>query len=88
VRQDKKAQIREQIRSNAVNKDVNITHQNRHFRESDDYIDGRSYFYDNIDPEFLIQQYHGTGEIRFSESGDWINKEFVTLENDIGIHIE
>ena len=85
---DTKEQIREQICSDTVIKDLNMTHQNRHFRNSDGYIEGRSYFYEDVDPKELIDQYHGTGEIRLSESGNWINKEFITLDKDIGVHIE
>jgi len=88
MRQNMKEQIREQIRSDAVSKDLNVTNQNRHLRDSGGYIEGRSYFFEDVDPEGLIGQYHGTGEIRLSESGKWINKEFITLDRDIGIHIE
>ena len=59
---DIKEQIRELIRSDYVNKTLNVSHQNRHFRDSGGYIDGRSYFFDDVDPETLIQQYHGTGD--------------------------
>ena len=88
MHRDMKEQIRELIRSDSVNKELNTAHQNRHFRNSEDYIKGRSYFFDDVDPEALIRQYHGTGEIRLSESGNWINKEFITLSVDIAIHIE
>ena len=76
------------IRSDAVNKDLNTTHQNRHIRSSGGYIEGRSYLYDFVDPKALIDLYHGTGSIRFSESGRWVNKEFITLDMDIGVHVE
>jgi len=87
MRQNTKEQVRELICSDAVSKDLNIAHQNRHLRDSGGYIEGRSYLFDDVDPEILIQQYHGTGEIRLSRAGNWICKEFVTLDRNIGIHI-
>ena len=81
--------IRKYIRSDAVNKNLNIVHQNRHIRESGDYREGRSYLYLTIDEiKILINQYHGTGEIRFSRAGDWIEKEFITLNKSIGVHVD
>ena len=84
----KQDEIRELIRSNKVNKNLNTLHQNRHVPDSGAYIKGRSYLFNEIDPITLIEQYHGTGNIKFSESGNWVNKEFITLDTDIGIHIE
>ena len=83
-----KEQIREQICSDVVSKEINALHQNRHFRDSNGYIEGRSYFYEGIDPQSLIEQYHGTGEIRLSKAGNWINKEFIIMDRDIGVHID
>lgn len=88
VRRDVKEQIREQIRSDAVNKELNTAHQDRHFRDSGGYIEGRSYFYQDVDPATLIEKYHGTGEIRFSRAGNWTNKEFIFMDRDIGVHID
>ena len=81
-------QILTHIRSDAVNKDLNLTHQNRHIPSSGGYIEGRSFIYDDVDPKALIDRYHGTGSIRFSESGKWVNKEFITLDRDIGVQVE
>ena len=87
MRRDTKEQMREQIRSDAVNKELNITHQNKHFRNSNGYIEGRSYFFEDVNPETLIQQYHGTGDPKLTKAGRWSNKEFVDLDKDIGIDI-
>ena len=88
MRRDAKEKIREQIRSDAVNKELNTTHQDRHFRNSGGFIEGRSYFFEDVDPEALIRQYHGTGEIRLTRAGNWINKEFIFMDRDMGIHID
>ena len=84
----KQLDIQELIKSDSVDKSLNVVHQNRHIRDSDGYIDGRSYLYDGVDPEALIERYHGTGQVRFSTAGAWINKEFVTLDRAIGVHID
>ena len=84
----KQQEIRDFIKSDSVNKKLNVAHQNRHICDSGGYIEGRSYLYSGVEPETLIEQYHGTGDIRFSAAGNWINKEFIKLDRDIGIHIE
>jgi hypothetical protein len=37
--------------------------------------------------QYLVDTYHGTGEIKFSNNV-WINKEFITIEIEIGIHVD
>jgi hypothetical protein len=87
MRRDIKEQIREQIRSDTVNKNLNVAHQNRHFRDSGGYIEGGSYFFEDIDPDALIRQYYGTGDPRLTKNRQWTNKEFVDLDRDIGVDI-
>ena len=78
-------EIREHIRSDAVNKDLNVAHQNRHIRGSENFDPTRSEFFGAADEaRKLIQQYHGTGEIRFNQADEWINKEFIVLDRLIG----
>ena len=82
-------QIRDDILSDNISKDLNATHQNRHIKDSKDYIEGRSIFDGTLsDAQELINTHHGTGEIRFSNAGNWIGKEFITLDRDIGTHID
>jgi len=80
--------IRTRIRSDEIDKTVNASKQSRHIGNSSADTSGRSYIYGNMDTaQSLVDQYHGTGEIRFDARGNWINKEFVTLNRDIGIHV-
>ena len=88
MQRDTEAQIREHIRSDTVNKELNNAHQDRHFRDSGGYVEGRSYFFNDVDPSAMIRQYHGTGEIRLSRAGNWINKEFIFMDRNIGIHVD
>ena len=51
-------QILAHIQSDAVNKDLNTTHQNRHIPSSSGYIEGRSFLYDDVDPKALSFSIH------------------------------
>ena len=81
-------QVRDEILSDRISKDLNEIHQNRHIKDSKHYIDGRSVFDGTLeDAQELINTHHGTGEIRLTEVGEWIGKEFITLDRDIGRYI-
>ena len=78
-------QILAYIRSDAVKKSLNFTHQNRHLVDSGGFIAGRSRLHLTLqEAQEFINQHHGTGEIRFSRAGEWINKEFITVDTAIG----
>ena len=81
----KKAQAH--IRSDAVNKTINPEKQNRHNISSNEYIKGRSYLLLGIDAQELVNRYHGTGHVAISK-GIWKNKETVTIDKVIGIHVD
>lgn len=81
-------EIRALIRSDALPKALNVGNQNKHIPGSKGYILGRSYIYGDLETaQELVNQYHGTGEIRFNNSGEWINKEFVKIADDIGVWV-
>ena len=82
-------QVRDEILSDRTIKGLNETHQNWHIKDSGEYKEGRSIF-DGTPEEAqeLINAHHGTGEIRLDRRGNWIGKEFVTLDRDIGTHID
>lgn len=50
-------------------------------------IDGKSYFYDNVDIQKLFNQYAGTGWIERTESGRRKNTETITIEDVIGVAV-
>lgn len=63
--------------------------QNKHIKGSPGYIPGRSYIYGGLETaQQLVYTYHGTGEIRINDNGKWINKEFISVNYDIGVWIE
>ena len=85
----KKQRVRDEILSDRISKEINEVHQNRHIKDSGEYKEGRSVFDGTLeDAQELINTYHGTGEIRLSEAGEWIGREFITLDRDIGTHID
>jgi len=79
--------IRERIKSNEIDKTVNTEKQNRHIRNSDKYVEGRSYLLDDVNAQELVDKYHGTGEIDVTRKGIWKNKEYVTVDRNIGVDI-
>ena len=84
----KQHEIRKHIRSDRVNKTINPEKQSRHIKESDGYIEGRSYLLNGVDAQALVDRFHGTGTAHLNRSGDmWINKEFIESDRDIGINI-
>ena len=84
----KREEVRKLIRSDAIPKKLNVGAQNKHIRGSKGYIQGRSYIYGDLKAaQELVDKYHGTGDIRFNDSGEWIKKEFFTLDEDIGVDV-
>jgi len=79
--------IHERINFGEISKTVNTEKQNRHIRNSGAYLEGRSYLLDGIDPQGLVDRYHGTGEAKFTEAGRWKNKELIDADRIIGISI-
>ena len=87
--QRKVGQIRELIRSPATSKQLNLGNQNKHIPGANGYIEGRSYLYGTLaDAQALVDRWHGTGEIRFTSRGEWVQKEFVTAAENIGVCID
>lgn len=87
--QRKVGQIRELIRSPATPRQLNTGNQNKHIPGANGYIEGRSYLYGTLaDAQALVDRWHGTGEIRFTSRGEWVQKEFVTVAENIGVCID
>ena len=87
--QDRTAAVRALIRSDQIEKRLNIGHQNKHIRESGMYVPGRSYLYGGKDmAQSLVDRYHGTGEPIFTRAGDWAKKEVVSQDSVIGVNID
>ncbi|MCL2015610.1 MAG: polymorphic toxin type 50 domain-containing protein [Defluviitaleaceae bacterium] len=81
-------EILKHIKSPAVDKIINPEKQGRHILGHRLYIDGRSYLLDGVDPQELVDKYHGTGDIKVDRNGNWDSKEYVTALIDIGVDID
>lgn len=85
----KQEEVRKLIRSDAIPKTLNKGAQNKHIRSSKGYIEGRSYILGDIEEaQRLVKKYSGTGTIKFTQSGEWVKKEFITTESIIGITVD
>jgi len=80
-------EIRERIKSDEINKTVNVEKQNRHIRDTHEYVEGRSYLFDCVDAQEIVNRYHGTGHTPISKSG-WGYKEIVVTNDYIGVDID
>ncbi|MCL2225742.1 MAG: polymorphic toxin type 50 domain-containing protein [Defluviitaleaceae bacterium] len=79
--------IRARIRSDAIDKTVNAEKQNRHIRGSGEYLEGRSYLFEGVNAQELVDKYHGTGWLERLETGAWKSKETVTADMDVGVRV-
>ncbi len=77
-----------QLIASAVKK-INPEKQNRHLKDSDGYVEGRSYLYGTLeDAQRLVDEYSGTGVAIISKSsGEWKHKEVVTCSKEIGVKV-
>ena len=80
--------IHKRIKSDDIDKTVNVEKQNRHIRGTHEYTYGRSYLFDGIDPQELVDRYHGTGHTPRNWRGEWKNVETVIADNNIGVYID
>ena len=81
-------EISDFIKSDAVNKKINPEKQGRHIQSSKGYLPGRSYLYDGVDAQELVDKYHGTGRPEISRIGIWKNVENVSIESNIGVRVD
>ena len=81
-------QISQYIKSSEVNKTINPEKQGRHILGHELYIEGRSYLLDGVNPQELVDIYHGTGIAYFSDKGKWNQKETIELKENIAICID
>lgn len=59
--------------------------QGKHIKGHNNYA-GKSYLLEDIDPQALVDQYAGTGNIVRTDSGKWIGKQFFTHNKPIGVY--
>ena len=80
--------VADAISSGAVSTSINQNKQNRHIKDSADYIDGRSYLTISIDKaQDLVDEFAGTGD-PVIVNGEWKRKERIRSDNVIGVHVD
>ncbi len=83
----KQKEIANDIKNGKYNKSLNIGNQNKHLVSSHSYNESekKSILYGDLKTaQDLIDKYAGTGEIKINKKGEWIKKEFVSVDYDIG----
>lgn len=91
IKEREKRKIREQILANEFPLELNIGNQNKHIKNSHSFKpeEKKSFlFYDLETAQELVNKYHGTGDIRLNKNNKWTNKEFIELEEDIGVYYD
>ena len=48
-------------------------------------LEGKSYLYDNEDPQELLDKYAGKGKLEKTRKGEWTTKEVVKVDHKIGV---
>lgn len=81
------AKIQERIRNGDINKTIHEGQQGKHILQHNNYIEGRSYLREDVDPQELVNKYAGTGKIKRNNNGKWSNKEVVVADDIIGYDI-
>ena len=80
--------IRKYIKSDSVNKAINMGAQQKHIKGASRYIEGRSYLtISETEAQDLINKYAGTGTIEFDRKGQFKNKELIVVDRPIGVNI-
>lgn len=88
IKEEKIRKIREKILANEFPLKLNVGNQNKHITTSHSFNpeDKKSYLFGDLETaQELVNKYHGTGDIRLTRENKWANKEFVEVEEDIGI---
>ncbi|MCL2017081.1 MAG: polymorphic toxin type 50 domain-containing protein [Defluviitaleaceae bacterium] len=80
--------LTQQLQTGEISKTINPEKQGRHYVNHENYIDGRSYLFDWVDPQELVDKYCGTGNFNITKKGEWDKKEYVSVGKIIGIDID
>lgn len=76
---------------NKIKSDYNLSihegRQGKHIIGHNNY-NGGSYLLKGINPQDIVNKYAGTGEVRRSDSGNWIRKQFFEHSDYIGVVVD
>ena len=89
VKKENNSVVNDAIKNGTVSKKINPNKQNRHIRESGEYIEGRSYIYGTLDDaQNLVDELSGTGSPILDANGKWTSKERVINNSAIGVFVD
>lgn len=81
---DKIEETRKYIKSDECIKKIHDGKQGKHIAGHNNY-GGKSYLADGVDPQELVDKYHGTGDYKItSPNKKWVKKEFVFGKDIMG----
>ena len=85
---DKIEETRKYIKSDECIKKIHEGRQGKHIVGHNNY-DGKSYLADGVDPQKLVDEYHGTGDLKITNPNkNWIKKEFIMSNKVIGYDVD
>lgn len=80
---------RKKIQSDGVAKVIEKGKQEKHILGANNYTAGRSYLTISVEEaQSLVDKYAGTGDIKWTNSGSWANKEIVMADKVIGVCVD
>lgn len=84
---DKIEETRKYIKSDECIKKIQEGRQGKHIVGHNNY-DGKSYLTDGVDPQKLVDEYHGTGDLKIKNAyKNWGKKEFIMSDKVIGYDV-
>lgn len=84
---DKIEATRKYIKSDECIKKIQEGRQGKHIVGHNNY-DGKSYLADGVDPQKLVDEYHGTGDLKIKNAyKNWGRKEFIMSDKVIGYDV-
>ena len=85
---DKIKEVRDYIKSEECIKKIHDGKQGKHIVGHNNY-DGKGYLADGVDPQKLVDEYHGTGDLKITNPNkNWIKKEFIMSNKVIGYDVD
>ncbi len=81
------AKIQNSIKTGKIPTNVLLGKQDKHIVGTNNYIEGRSYIYPDVDIQALVDEYAGTGELKRDSNQKWTHKELINADRKIGVNI-
>lgn len=78
------ARIQDRIKNGKISTTILDGKQGKHILGHNNYIEGRSFLYEGVDPQALVDKYAGKGTIKRDATGKWAHKEVAVADTPIG----